>query len=898
MSPSKHSLVYKKDLYGRMSKGPTPAMKQFYDLKEKYPGTILFFQMGDFYETFGEDAEVVAHELDITLTSRGRDKDGEKMALAGVPIHAGETYISRMVQKGYRVAVCDQIEDPKKAKGLVKRDVVRVITPGTVIDSSMIGTSGSCYLMSLDYNSKKNEFGMAFLDVSTGEFFISECRDKNGYTSLNSEIVRYSPSECIISNKVPESAVKQLEDKNILVTPYNTRAFDYETAKDFLQDYFSISSLEGFGCMGMNPAVCSAGACLSYACYTQKKDLGHIRKLSVRIPENNMVLDAITLRNLEILENIRNRGKDTSLFGVLNDTKTSMGTRILKKFLTSPLIDKEEIERRHDAVEYFLTNSAVRYQLRGLLHKFPDIERIAGRISYGNAGPRDLITLKNALIKIPEIKSLINPPSEKLPALISESVSGAESLTEVTELIESAINDEPPVLARTGGVIRDGYSSELDELRETAYSGKNWIAEFQQRERERTGIKSLKVGYNKVFGYYIEVTKSNIGLVPPEYLRKQTMSNGERYTLPVLQEKESLISNAEEKLLALELELFNNLILSLTKAVPAIQKTSGHIGLLDVYAAFGNVSDLYNYKRPVIENSGRLIISDGRHPVVERNMDSSFVPNDSGLESDGDQILIITGANMAGKSTYMRQVALITVMAQAGCFVPAAGAVIGIVDRIFTRVGAFDDLSSGQSTFMVEMLELANILNNITDKSLVILDEIGRGTSTLDGYSIAKAVLEYLHSRSKSGPRTLFATHFHEMVGMEGELKRVKNYHFAVNETGRDVVFLRKIIPGATDRSYGIHVAKLAGIPNKVLERASEILKAEQEREYSIPGRVQPRYTQMLLIDQGNCPAVHDYGNDNRLAKRIREIDTDSLTPREALTLIYALKEETGDDIN
>jgi len=898
MSVSKQVYCKENKDNNRMSKeGPTPAMRQFYEIKKKYPGTVLFFQMGDFYETFGEDAEVVSRELEITLTSRGRDLNGEKMPLAGVPIHAGESYIARLVRKGYRVAVCDQIEDPKKAKGIVKRDVVRIITPGTIIDSGMLGDSGPSYLMSIFPDKKREEYGIAFLDISTGEFFITSCDSSFGLSDLNSEIVKYRPSECIVPSFSSDDLTGNLENYGIIVTKCADSSFELENAENYLKNQFKVSSLEGYGCIGMDNAVRAAGSCLLYACETQMTELDHIRGFSTKITSGNMFLDAITLRNLEVLENIRSKGVDTSLFGILNETKTPMGSRILRKFLTAPLIDKEEIENRLDAVSYFINLPLLRDSVRSGLNRFSDIERIAGRISYGNAGPRDLLALKNSLEKASYVKESFLLSELKKPQLITKSLENISDMENLRSLIESAICDEPPVLARNGGVIKEGYDKSLDNLRNISISGKDWIASFQQTERERTGIKSLKVGYNKVFGYFIEVTKSNIRQVPPEYIRKQTTANGERYTIPKLQEKESLITNAEEKLTALEYELYQNLIEKLKVHIDTIQKTARNIGLIDVYCTLAGISHSNNYVRPVIEDSNRLLITNGRHPVVERNLQCSFVPNDADIDSSENQILIITGANMAGKSTYMREVALICIMAQMGCFVPADNAVIGIVDRIFTRVGAFDDLSSGQSTFMVEMLELANILNNVSDKSLVILDEIGRGTSTLDGFSIAKSVLEFLHGKGSNGPRTLFATHFHEMVDIETELKRVKNYHFAVKETGDDVVFLRKLIPGATDRSYGIHVARLAGIPKKVITRSETILKDEQEKQYSLqPGKKIPRYTQLLLMDNPEPEASPKH--DSILIKKIKETDLDSMSPREALAFLYELKKDSGAENN
>lgn len=862
-------------------------MKQFYEMKSRYPGCVLFFQMGDFYETFGEDAELISRELDITLTSRGKDKNGERMPLAGVPIHAGEAYIARMVKKGYRVAVCDQVEDPKKAKGVVKRDVVRVITPGTVIDSSMVPSEGQAYLMAVVPDLKYAIFGLAFLDITTGEFFVTTCRADDGGNGLLSAVDRACPRECLLPHSLSPRLESLLEGRGIAITPCGAEYFDLKESFALLTHQFGVSTLEGFGCGDMDDAVAAAGACLRYATETQKSDLGHIRMLNTRLPERGMVLDAITMRNLELTRNIRDGGTEHTLLSVLDRTKTAMGGRLLRTFITSPLTDEKEIQARLDAVEYCLNEPLRRDIIQDLLHRFADTERIAGRIAYGNVGPRDLLTLRDSLDRLPGIREILAPHDSITPALLSGIRDDIRDHTHDVALIQASIVDDPPVLARTGGVIREGFSTELDEIRNISRTGKDWIAAFQQKERERTGIKSLKIGYNKVFGYYIEVTKANISLVPHEYLRKQTMANGERFTLPELQEMEQKIAHAQERQSALEEELYADVIMRLRESVTSIQATSQAIAHLDLFSSLADAAAENGYTRPVIENSGRLLITDGRHPVVEESLSSvGFVPNDAELDSGGDQIVIITGANMAGKSTYMREVALICIMAQMGCFVPAERAVVGIIDRVFTRVGAFDDLASGQSTFMVEMVELANILNNVTDKSLVILDEIGRGTSTLDGYSIARAVLEFLHGTGKRGPRTLFATHFHEIVEVEADLKRVKNCHFAVKETGSDVVFLRKLIPGATDRSYGIHVARLAGIPGTVIRRAGEVLEKERCRTPVSEGKRAPRYTQMLLMDApaGVC------ATESPALIELKNLDPDSLSPREALAKIYELK--------
>ena len=863
-----------------MTDGPTPAMRQYYSAKARYPDAILFFRMGDFYETFGEDAGVVARELDITLTARGRDKNGDRMPLAGVPHHAAEGYIARLVGRGYKVVICDQVEDPKTAKGIVKRDVTRVITPGTLIDSSMLASAGAHYLMAVAPD-RRETFGLAFLDVSTGEFFVSSGGGGCNYAEIVSETVRYRPSEVIVPESLADGLPTRLEALGVTVSRYRDDAFEVDAACEQLCKQFGTTTLDGYGCAGMPGAIAAAGAALRYAQDTQQSPLSHISGLSTRVPSGNMALDAITLRNLEITAPIQGVGDANTLLAALDATETSMGSRTMRSFLIAPLLGKAAIEARLDAVEWFFEHALERQALRATLGDFADTERIAGRIAYGNAGPRDLATLRDSLCTIPDAKSLI-PPSA--PALVREALAAMSDHAHVVDLVGRAIVDDPPARALAGGMIREGFNAKLDELRHLATSGKDWIAEFQQQERERTGIKSLKVGYNRVFGYYIEVTRPNLHLVPPEYERRQTTANGERYTIPDLREKEAMIATAEERLGALEAEIYTELVRTLTAEVAGLQATARAVGLLDVYAALAEVAARYGYTRPVIEESGRIVIRDGRHPVVERHLPVPFVPNDTELDSAGDQIMIITGANMAGKSTYMRAVALCCIMAQMGSFVPARHATVGIVDRVFTRVGAFDDLASGQSTFMVEMLELANILNNATAQSLVILDEIGRGTSTLDGCSIARAVVEFLHGKAVAGPRTLFATHFHDLIDLEGSLKRVKNFHFAVKDTGADVVFLRKIIPGATDRSYGVHVAHLAGIPKKVTDRAMELLKEASTREFPAGVRA-PRYTQMLLVDPGEGVV-----EENPAVRELKEMNPNEMTPIEALNALNRLQ--------
>jgi DNA mismatch repair protein MutS len=864
----------------------TPVMRQYREIKEKYPDTILFFHIGDFFETFESDAKLVSRELDIVLTSRSKNSD-TRIPLAGVPYHAGEGYIAKLVSKGYKVAICEQVEDPKKAKGLVKREVVRVITPGTVIDSAMLSTTAATYLMALAPITKETDGGIALLDISTGEFFVLALAHDAYAENIRSEIAKYRPAECIVPTSVPEDIRDFIRELGVVVTVVDDDNFRQPQAEKVLLSHFHVTSLGGYGCDQVPAGICAAGAALAYAKTTQQSPLAQVNTLSVKTPADCMMLDAVTLRNLEVQESIRGTTKSPTLFGCLDRTKTPMGSRLLRRYITRPLTDIEQINRRLDAVEFFVQYTALRLSMRNLLEQQSDIERITARIAYGNAGPRDLVALADSLSTLPDIKkSLIDDKKNTIPSLVVLARDMLTDLPDTIQLIREAIIDDPPAIARNGGVIRPGYSHELDEINGVLHSGKNWIVELQQQEREKTGIKSLKIGYNKIFGYYIDITKSNLPLVPPHYERRQTTATGERYILPELKEKEALITHADERVLALERELFSGIIDKIRIIVTTLQKIAFGIAILDVACALADSAQGYDYVRPHLDNGDAIVIRDGRHPVVERGLAGGFVPNDADLESSTTQIMIITGANMAGKSTYMRSVALICIMAQAGSFVPARFARIGVLDRIFTRVGAFDDLASGQSTFFVEMLELANILNNMTPKSLVILDEIGRGTSTADGCSIAKAVLEYLHGKSASGPKTLFATHFHELIDMEEQLKRVKNYHFAVRETEKTVVFLRKLIPGATDKSYGIHVARLAGIPKKVTERA-ETLLADQLNGPVVAGTRPQRYTQILLVD--DSVAAHPAGPD-ALHEAVKNLNPDTMTPLQALAKIAELK--------
>jgi DNA mismatch repair protein MutS len=865
-------------------------MKQFYEAKRQYPDCVIFFRMGDFYETFCEDAEICAREMEITLTSRGRMPDGQDIPLAGIPYHALDGYLSRMISRGYKVAICEQVEDPKKAKGIVKRDVVRVVTPGTVIDAALLPGEGARYLMAAVSDRKNTAIGLAFLDISTGDFQVCTIPSTDHGEALRSEIARFRPSECIIPAE-NETLAETVTRYVPLVSPRDPAIFDPVTGAELLSRQFGVSDLPGDFSTDSPEAVGAAAAALAYAQKTQFDPLTHIRSFSLNQHSEYLVLDAVTLRNLELVSNIRDRTEQGTLVGTLDLTCSPMGRRLIRRWLTAPLMSVSEINRRLDAVEFFVTRSPERQDVRSLLHRFADLERIVGRIAYGNVSPRDLVTFCSAAVAAGSVRSLLQACSEP-PDAIREAGDEISDLSSVVSLVLRAIVDDPPVLIRKGGVIRDGYNDELDRLRVISRDGRQWVADLEQQEKERTGIKSLKIRYNAVFGYYIEVTKANLSSVPSHYERRQTTANGERFTIPELREVESQITTADERLLSLEEELYTGLVATVRESVSEIQQTAHAIARIDLYAGLAEAALKYRYVRPHLTEEPSLLIREGRHPVVEASVPGGFVPNDAEMDASGEQILIITGANMAGKSTYMRSVALIIILAQTGSFVPASYARIGLVDRIFTRVGAFDDLASGQSTFMVEMLELATILNHATSKSLVILDEIGRGTSTLDGYCIARAVLENLHGKRSKGPRTLFATHFHELVGVEEELKRVRNCHFAVQETENDVIFLRKLIPGATDRSYGIHVAQLAGVPAPVTGRADELMKKILRGEES-PGGGVKRYTQMILLD---APPAHSQPSaaPDPFREELAGIDINSITPLQALSLLADLKSRAG----
>jgi DNA mismatch repair protein MutS len=835
------------------------------------------------------------------------------MPLAGIPYHAIDTYLPRLIYKGYKVAICEQLEDPKQAKGVVKRGVVRVVTPGTAIDSSMFSDASNNYLMAVagretgksgKNEEKRMEIGVSFLDISTGEFLTTQFTDSENFEKLFSELARMRPAECILPPSLHgNSELIDAMRGQTIVQEFAPEISGIEEAGEKLKNHFRVATLEGMGCAKLDFAVYSAWAALEYAQTTQMRDLAHINTLQTYSNSEFMILDSITLRNLEIVKNVRDEGEENSLYRILNCTKTPMGSRTLKKWLLKPLLSVEKINLRLDAVEELAADPLLRYDIRNWLSDVRDIERLVGRVVYGNSNARDLIALKKSLAAVPPIRDLLLEKSKtELLKEIAEGLSAFSELESLEKMIEKAIVEEPPVSVREGGMIKQGYTAELDELRNIASNSKQWIAAFQQKEKERSGIKSLKVGYNKVFGYYIEVTNANSNQVPEDYIRKQTMANAERFFTPELKEKESLILTANEKSMALEYEFFLKITETLSAHSRKLQETAERIGILDVLSALAETAGNNNYIRPQLTEDCKVLIRDGRHPVVENTVFGGFVPNDTEMDCKEDQFLLVTGPNMAGKSTYMRQTALIAIMAQAGSFVPASYASIGVIDQVFTRIGAFDDLASGQSTFMVEMVELANILNNASPRSLVLLDEIGRGTSTYDGYSIAKAVVEFLHNKGKVGVRALFATHYHQLTALEEKLKRVKNYHIAVKEEGHELVFLRKIVPGATDRSYGIHVAKLAGVPEKVIGRANEILKElekenvleeaeESENGKKKKSRVMARYTQMMLFDPGSSREAQVQGNQSSpVEAALKKLNVDEMTPVEALNKLYELK--------
>ena len=856
----------------------TPMMRQYLDMKEKYPGMILFFRLGDFYEMFFEDAKLVSRELELTLTGKSCGME-ERAPMCGVPFHSAETYINRLIEKGYKVAICEQLEDPALAKGIVKRDVIRVVTPGTVIEQSMLDDRRNSYLLSVCMDGSRA--GIAFADVSTGEFSAYEI-DKAA-TRLEDELARIAPKEIIANTTLPEGATA------LPVGYPNPVTFQYAKAKAALLSHFRVQSLEALGIDGIRLGVRAAGALMHYLQETQKNALEHMTTISRYYDKCYMILDHTARRNLELTETMRSRQKQGTLLGILDNTCTAMGGRMLRSFIEQPLTDKDEIDRRLDAIEALCGADMTVSLLREELAQVYDVERLLSRISYRSINAKDCLALRDSLSHVPAIYQAVKGLAAQ--GMLGELLDQLTPLDDVVELLTQAIDPDAPALMSDGHFIRDGYSKELDRLREASRNGKQWIADLEAKERELTKIKNLKILYNKVFGYYIEVTKSNYDQVPYRYTRKQTLANCERYMTPELHEIEETVLGAQEKALRLEQALFLEVRDALSEQIPRIQKTALGLKTLDALISLAVAAVRNRYVRPEITQDGVIDICNGRHPVVEAGLhgDEQFVPNSTLMDKDDNRMLIITGPNMAGKSTYMRQVALITLMAHMGSFVPADSARIGIVDRIFTRVGASDDLASGQSTFMVEMNEMAHILRSATPNSLIVLDEIGRGTSTFDGLSIAWAVVEYLVDKQKIGAKTLFATHYHELSELEGRLNGVVNYRISVREHGEDVIFLRKIERGGADKSFGIHVAHLAGMPRPVIMRAHEVLARLETNDVN-----QSSIGQNILDEQEKKPKQVNLFEAPAmdLVEEIRALDVMAMTPIDALNTLFALREK------
>ena len=868
----------------------SPMMAEYVKTKQQYKDCILFYRLGDFYEMFFEDALTVTKELEITLT--GKDCGLEERApMCGVPFHAAETYINRLIEKGYKVAICEQVEDPKKAKGLVKREVIRVVTPGTTLDAASLDESKNNYLMSIV--SMEDHFGCAIADISTGDCFLTEV-DKP--QKLLDEINKFVPAEIICNDAFFMSGVDTDDLKNrlgICVFPLDAWYFDDSLCKRTLKEHFHVNTLEGLGIQDYDSGVIASGALFLYLQETQKSALSHMAGIRPYAAEKYMLIDSSSRRNLELVETLREKNKRGSLLWVLDKTKTAMGARTLRSYVEQPLIDAQEINRRLEALEELNKSPMLRDEIREYLNPIYDLERLISRISYQSANPRDLVAFASSLEMLPHIRQILK--DFKTP-LLTELYEDMDPLEDIAALIKSAIVEEPPLAQKDGGIIREGYHEDVDKFRRSRTDGKKWLTELEAREKERTGIKNLKIKYNRVFGYSLEVTNSFKELVPENYIRKQTLTNAERYITQELKDLEDLILGAEDKLYALEYELFCEVRDKVGAEVVRIQKTAKAVAALDVFASLALVAQRNNYVRPKINESGVLDIKNGRHPVVEQMIEHDmFIANDTYLDNQKKRVSIITGPNMAGKSTYMRQTALIVLMAQIGSFVPADKANIGIVDRIFTRVGASDDLASGQSTFMIEMTEVANILRNATSRSLLILDEIGRGTSTFDGLAIAWAVIEHISDTKLCGAKTLFATHYHELTELEGKISGVNNYCIAVKEKGDDIVFLRKIVKGGADKSYGIQVAKLAGVPDSVIRRAKELV--EELSDADITAAVKDltsasKKKQKIVYDQVDMAqmSLFDTVQDNDIVEEIRNLDMSHLTPMEAMNILYNLQ--------
>lgn len=871
----------------------TPMMQQYMAIKEQYKDCILFYRLGDFYEMFYDDALTASRELEITLTGKNCGQE-ERAPMCGVPYHAVDVYLNKLVAKGYKVAICEQAEDPKQAKGIVKREVIRIVTPGTNLSQQALDEGRNNYLMCLVYDN--NQFGLAITDISTGDFYTTEVATLK---ELYDEIHRFSPSEIICNDSfyMSGASLDDFKDRlHVSVSTLDTWYMDEVVSVQKIKEHFKVASLDGLGLTDFPSGTLAVGALLLYLYETQKNTLDNLTKITPYRSGGYMIIDSATNRNLELIETLREKQKKGSLLWVLDKTKTAMGARLMRNWIEQPLIEKKKITARQDAVEELYNDMITREEIREYLNAVYDLERLVTRISYRTANPRDLIAFKTSLGMIPPVKQLL---SQAKSAELKEIDERMDCLEDIYDLIEKSIQDEPPIMIREGGMIKEGYNEDVDKFRLSRTEGKTWLAELEAREKEKTGIKNLRVRYNKVFGYYLEVTNSYKELVPEDWTRKQTLANAERYITPELKELEDMILGAEDKLAALEYDLYCEVRDSIGEQVVRIQETAKAIAHLDVLASLACVAQSNDYVRPSINTKGVIDIQGGRHPVVEKmNNNQMFIDNDTYLDNKNHRISIITGPNMAGKSTYMRQSALIVLMAQIGSFVPAKSANIGIVDRIFTRVGASDDLASGQSTFMVEMTEVANILRNATSRSLLILDEIGRGTSTFDGLSIAWAVVEHISNPKLLGAKTLFATHYHELTELEGKLDSVNNYCIAVREQGDDIIFLRKIIRGGADKSYGIQVARLAGVPDSVIDRAKEIASWLEETDVTdkaknlqvrtsakkkeVVREAVPAEKQMSLFDI--------YPADHPVLKELAELDVSNMTPIQALNTLYELQ--------
>ena len=868
----------------------SPMMQMYLKTKEEYSDCILFYRLGDFYEMFFDDAIKVSKELELTLTGKNCGME-ERAPMCGVPYHAADVYLNRLVQKGYKVAICEQVEDPKLAKGLVKREVIRVVTPGTITSTTALDETKNNYLLCIVYFG--DAYGVAAVDVTTGDFHVTELKSAK---ALYDEIVMYAPPEIISNEAFLLSGVDLTEYKN----KYNLQMgviddfyFDDDTVENVILSHFGVKKMDALGLTDFPAGTVAAGALLKYLYDTQKNSLTHITTIHPYISGKYLMIDGASRRNLELVETMREKNKIGSLLHTLDKTKTAMGARMLRQFVEQPLTDIDLINTRLSMIEEFNSNVINRDELREYLNPIYDLERLVGKITYETANPRDLVAFKTSIEMIPGIKCLLNDFKCKAFSDLNDDM---DSLRDLFELIDAAISEDAPITLNEGKIIKEGYMEEIDKLRVAKTEGKNWMADLVEKEKERTGIKNLKIGFNKVFGYYIEVSNGNLSNVPDYFIRKQTLTNGERFITPELKELEDTILSSEEHLIALEYRIFTDIRQKISSEVKRIHKTAKAIAMLDAIASLAYVADKNNYVKPNVNNDGVIEIKDGRHPVVERMISGNlFVPNDTYLDNKKNRIAIITGPNMAGKSTYMRQTALICLMAQMGSYVPASYANIGIVDHIFTRVGASDDLASGQSTFMVEMTEVANILRNATSNSLILLDEIGRGTSTYVGLSFAWAVVEHISDPKILGAKTLFATHYHELTELEGRLDNVSNYCIAVKENGDDIVFLRKIVKGGADKSYGIQVARLAGVPESVIERAKEIANSLADSDVALNT---DKITEIkkpkddVIYGEPEQLSLFDLGFENPVINEIRNLDTNNMTPMDALNKLVELKKK------